>query len=186
MKIIVRKMPDMVLDKSFKQIEGMYETCYNGNAMETFLKSLEMSQDDDCLNLEDDIILCDDFIDEITKVISKHPKSVITFFTLKDVKETTAMAGRTFCMNQCVYMPKWFNKILLDYYPKWKHTERGKANPTGYDYMMGDLLSILGEKYILSVPCLVQHMEMKSRINPKRSSKRQTKNFKGDTKIEDI
>ena len=58
MKIIVRKMPDMVLDKSFEQIEGMYETCFNGKAMETFLKSIEMSQNEDCLNLEDDIILC--------------------------------------------------------------------------------------------------------------------------------
>ena len=182
MKIIVRKMPDMVLDKSFEQIEGMYETCFNGKAMETFMKSIEMSQNEDCLNLEDDIILCDDFMNEVNKVVTKYPDKVISFFTLKDVKKTTEMSGRTFCMNQCVYMPKWFNKILLDYYPRWKQTERGKANPTGYDYMMGDLLSLLGVKYILSVPCLVQHMEMKSRINPKRSSKRQTKNFKGEQK----
>ena len=182
MKIIVRKMPDMVLNNSFNQIEGIYETCFNGNAMETFMKSIDMSQDEDCLNLEDDIILCDNFIDEINRAVKAFPNKVITFFTLKNVKETSQMAGKTFCMNQCVYMPKWFNRLLKKYYPKWIRTERGKANPTGYDYMMGDLLSMLGEKYVLYVPCLVQHMEMKSRINPKRSSKRQTKMFKGDLK----
>ena len=69
--------------------------------------------------------------------------------------------------------------MLIKYYPIWKESKRGIENPTGYDYMMGDLLGMIGENYILSYPCLVQHMEMKSRINPKRSSKRQTKNFKG-------
>lgn len=182
MKIIVRKMPEMVLDKSFEQIEGQYETCFNGNAMETFIKSIEMSKDSDCLNLEDDIILCDNFLEEVNEVVKKYPNKVISFFTLKNTNETKAMLGNTFCMNQCVYMPKWFNSILLKFYKHWLKTERGRKNPTGYDYMMGDLLSLLGEKYILSVPCLVQHIEMKSRINPKRSSKRQTKNFKGDLK----
>ena len=178
MKIIVRKMPDMILDKSFDQLEGKYETCFNGNAMETFMKSVEMSKDEDCLNMEDDIILCENFLEEVKKVIAEHPNQVISFFTLKDVKETTEMNGRSFCMNQCVYMPKWFNRGLLKYYPYWKNTKRGVDNPTGYDYMMGDMLAMLNQKYILSIPCLVQHMEMKSRINPRRSSKRQTKHFK--------
>ena len=180
MKIIVRKMPNMILDKSFEQINGLYETCYNGNAMDTFMKSIEMSIYEDCLNLEDDIILCKDFLDEVKKVIEKYPNKLISFFTLKDVKETKIMKGRTFCMNQCVYMPKWFNKLLIKFYPYWIKTEKGLKNQTAYDYMMGDLLSMIGEDYVLSVPCLVQHKEMKSRINPKRSSKRQTKQFKGE------
>lgn len=180
MKIIVRKMPEMVLDKSFKQIEGMYETCYNGKAMETFMKSIELSVEDDCLNMEDDIILCKDFLNEVNKVIEKHPNKVISFFTLKNVEETKEMSGRTFCMNQCVYMPKWFNKLLKEYYNVWIKSKRGIENPTGYDYMMADLLSKVKENYILSIPCLVQHIEMKSRINSKRSSKRQTKRFKGE------
>lgn len=180
MKLIVRKMPDMVLNESFNQISGLYETCFNGNAMETFMKSVEMSKDDNCLNMEDDIILCSNFLQEAKKYIDEHPNKVISFFTLKNVNDTTWMNGRTFCMNQCVYMPKWFNKLLIPYYQKWKNTKRGLENPTGYDYMMADLLSELKENYLLVVPCLVQHMEMKSRINPRRSSKRQTKKFKGE------
>lgn len=180
MKIIVRKMPQMVLDKSFDQLNGNFEICFAGNAMETFMKSVEMSQNDDCLNLEDDVILCKDFLKEVKKAIDKNPCKVITFFTLKNVNETKEMNGRTFCMNQCVYMPKWFNELLLKYYPYWIKTKRGIENQTGYDYMMADLLSIIKENYILYQPSLVQHREMKSRINPKRSTKRQTKNFKGE------
>ena len=186
MKIIVRKMPDMVLDHSFDQLGRLCETCYGGNAMQTFMKSIKMSQDDDCLNMEDDIILCDNFLEEVNKVIEKYPNRLITFFTLKNVDETKEMDGRTFCMNQCVYMPKWFNQMLLSYSDIWLNTKRGKENPTGYDYMMADMMSKLKEKYIIAIPCLVQHMEMKSRINPKRSSKRQTKCFKGDEKYENI
>lgn len=171
-------MPQMVLDKSFEQIEGKYETCYAGNAMETFMKSIEMSKDSDCLNLEDDIVLCDNFLKKVEAVINRHPNKVITFFTLKNrPMGENIESGRTFCMNQCVYMPKWFNQMLLKYQPIWMLSERGKANPTGYDYLMGDLLSQIGQTYILYQPSLVQHMEMKSRITPTRSTKRQSKTF---------
>lgn len=180
MKIIVRKMPNMILDKTFNQIEGLYETCFNGDAMETFLKSVEMSQGQDCLNLEDDIILCNNFLNEINNVIKKYPDKVISFFTLKKVDTTTEMSGRTFCMAQCMYLPSWINNLLYTYYDKWKNTKRGIENPTGLDLMIADLLSEKKQTYILSLPCLVQHMEMKSRIDPRRSTKRQTKYFKDD------
>ncbi len=182
MKVIVRKMPSMALDRSFAQLSGDYLTCYAGNAMQTFIASLMMSQDDDCLNLEDDIVLCDGFLEDAKKEIAKHPSKVITFFTLKNVGETKEMPGSTFCMNQCVYMPKWFNQALLKYAATWLSSKKGRANPTAYDYMMGDLMQSLKETYVIHMPCLVQHMEMRSRINPRRSSKRQTKNFKGDEK----
>lgn len=169
-------MPNMVLDKSFEQLNGLYETCYNGNAMETFLKSLV---EDDVLNMEDDIILCSNFLEEVNKWISKYPYKVITFFTLKDISKSQEMIGRTFCMAQCVYIPKWFNKCLIKYYDYWKKTKKGIENPTGLDYMVADMMTLMNEKYILVSPCLVQHMEMKSRINPRRSTKRQAKYFKG-------
>ena len=179
MKIIVRKMPQMVLDKSFEQIEGKYETCFAGNAMETFMKSVELSKDDNCLNMEDDIVLCKDFMNKVEEVVSKYPTKVISFFTLKDRPNGANIEkARTFCMNQCVYMPKWFNNLLLQYYPKWLKTERGQQPGHAYDYMMADLLSLVGEDYILYQPSLVQHMEMKSRIDPRRSTHRTSKTFK--------
>lgn len=116
MKIIIRKMPNMILDKSFEQLNGKYEICYNGDAMSTFLKSIENSQDCNCLNLEDDIILCDNFIEKINQIVEKYPNKIITFFTLKKRPMGINIEnGKTFCMNQCVYMPKWFNKMLLNY-----------------------------------------------------------------------
>ena len=180
MKIIVRKLPEMILDKSFEQIEGLYETCTGKDAMDAFYNSLVRCQYDDSLNLEDDIVLCKDFLNEINKVIEKNPNKLITFFTLKKMEDTKKMPGRTFCMAQCFYIPQWLNKLLINYYPKWVVSERGIKHPDGLDLMVADFLALIKEDYILSYPCLVQHMEMKSRIDPRRSSKRQTKYFKDD------
>ena len=168
----------MVLDKSFNQLSGQYQVCFAGNAMETFMKSVEMSQDDDCLNLEDDIILCDNFLERVNKVIARHPDKAITFFTLKNrpMGENIEKGGN-FCMAQCVYMPKWLNVALKKYVDIWLMSKRGKENPTGNDYMVADLLASLKKSYILYQPSLVQHMDMKSRIDPRRSTKRQSKTF---------
>lgn len=179
MKIIVRKMPDKVLDESFKQIEGMYKTCYAGDATQTYLKSCEMGLGDDSLNMEDDIILTSNFLEKVMEVINKTPGKVITFFTLKQsIKETTEMPGKTFCMMQCVYQPAWFNKGILEYYPLWKETEKGKQPGHAIDYMAADFMAEKRVTYILHQPSLVQHQELKSRIDPRRSSKRQSKTFK--------
>lgn len=151
--------------------------------METFLKSVELTQDYDCLNMEDDIILCDNFLDEVNKVVKKYPKKMISFFTLKDRPlGENIESGNKFCMFQCVYIPKWLNNKIKDFYKIWINTKKGIENPTGCDYMVADLLGKLKEDYILYIPCLVQHMEMKSRISPRRSTKRQTKYFKGEMK----
>jgi hypothetical protein len=179
MKIIVRKMPQMVLDKSFEQIEGLYETCYAGNATQTYLKSCAMAEGKASLNMEDDVQLTSNFLEKIKAEIQKNPEKVITFFTLKSsITETTEMPGRTFCMAQCVYQPGWFNKAMLEYHPLWEQTERGKQQGHALDYMMADYLADHKMTYILYQPSLVQHLEMKSRIDPRRSSKRQSKTFK--------
>ena len=172
-------MPDMVLHETFKQIEGQYQTCFAGNAMETFLKSCEMSKDEDSLNMEDDIILTENFLAKAMEQINMTPAMFISFFTLKNsIEKTSMVAGRTFCMHQCVYQPAWLNKGVLEYYPTWKETKRGKENPTGNDLLVADYLASKSMNYILYQPSLVQHMIMKSRINPKRSTKRQSKTFK--------
>ncbi len=73
-------MPDMVLHETFKQIEGQYQTCFAGNAMETFLKSCEMSKDEDSLNMEDDIILTENFLAKVMEQVNMTPAMFISFF----------------------------------------------------------------------------------------------------------
>lgn len=177
MKLIVRKMPEYVLHDSFSQIKDMpdYHECYAGNAMETFFASMQMAENKAHLNIEDDVILCNNFMDRVMDVVNKHPDKLISFFTLKkSVKGPTMMPGSSFCMNQCVYYPDGWTEPFLSFFDGW---ERILEHPTGYDYAMADFMKSRHEKYLLWQPSLVQHRAEKSRIDPRRSTKRQSITF---------
>lgn len=150
------------------------------NAFDTWQRMLESVGDDRAVFLEDDVILCKDFVREIENVIRAYPKAMISFFTLRNISEPKIMRGSDFCMNQCYYLPSGMAKAVREYSDEWLKTERGIANPTGYDYCMADFMKAHKQKYLLWSPSLVQHKQQKSRIDPRRSSKRQAKNFKGD------
>ena len=59
----------------------------------------------------------------------------------------------------------------------WSKSQCFKDNPTAMDYLVRDFLKDNKYKYWIYQPCLVQHMECKSVIDPRRSSKRQCINF---------
>lgn len=151
------------------------------NAFDTWQRMLLSSDNESCVFMEDDIILCDDFIEDIENAISENPYDIITFFTLKNVTETQYLKGRTFVMNQCYYIPQGMIYELHEFSKEWLKTERGLAHPTGYDYCMADYMNYQKLDYLVWVPNLVQHKAEKSRLG-NRSSKRQTKLFKNDMK----
>ena len=64
--------------------------------------------------------------------------------------------------------------VMLDFSLKWPKL---KDDPTGYDIMMADFFKMHKVKYWNVVPNLVDHKVMKSRIDPRRSSKRQSFTF---------
>ena len=149
------------------------------NAMDTWQRKLLSAGDEACVFMEDDIDLCEDFINIIEGVIAENPDRVISFFTLKNITETTKMKGRTYMMNQCYYLPKGLADRIYIYSFDWLLSKRGVANPTGNDTCIADFLKDNKIDYWIYYPNLVQHHEAKSRIGP-RSSKRQTKIFKDD------
>lgn len=146
------------------------------NARETMLECFRIS-DDDTIHLEDDIILTSNFLDKALAVISNHPNELIQFFSMR-AKDITigsrAENGSNYIMNQCFYMPKDMHQEIIDFVPI--------ANGLGYDVEGTDTLIQAYLKYNkinywLSVPSLVQHRQVKSAINPRRSSKRQSGTF---------
>jgi hypothetical protein len=148
------------------------------DSMDTFRYSLELTGDDACVNMEDDIILCQDFYNKIQEEIKKRPNDVIQFFSMRGDDLTIGsryINGGTFCMNQCFYLPKGMSKKLLKYMDEWT---RYDEEPNAYDYLMGDYFRLHKIKYWNVCPNLVDHKVQKSRINPRRSSKRQSFTFK--------
>ena len=134
--------------------------------------------DESRLILQDDIILTDNFLEKAIKVINKYPNTIITFFSMKGADQTEGtryMQPSSYCMNQCYYLPTGYGKSIARFHKTWA---RKVEHPTADDYLMADFMKHYRLKYLISVPSLVQHREVKSVINPKRSIRRQSKTFK--------
>lgn len=147
------------------------------NAMDTFTKSLLASEGYPSVHMEDDIILCPEFYSRITQIIKAYPDTVIQFFSMRKEDLTIGtrfIEGSKFMMNQCFYLPAGMALKIVDYKSFW---HRIKEHPTGYDLLMADFFHERKIKYLNIVPNLVDHKVCKSRINPKRSSKRQSLTF---------
>jgi len=163
---IKKQLPDAIIhwDKS-------------GCPMRSFLKACEIAGDDAVLMLEDDIILTDNFREKAEVVIAENPDILINFFSLsKKYTETHYKAGKEFCMCQCNYLPAGFAKRCIDTYSEWRSTERGKKYRLATDFLKGYAWGY-SKKYLVYCPSLVQHREVVSVTDKRRSSKRQSITF---------
>ena len=180
-RFIMRTVGNVDLSEYEKEIPNLeFARDRIHDAMDTFKLSLEMAGEDAVVNMEDDIILCKDFYNKIMKEIEKRPNEVIQFFSMRNDDLTIGsryIPGRTFCMAQCFYIPKGMSKEVLDYMNKWTRYEE---EPNALDYLFADYLKENKIKYWNVCPNLVDHKIQKSRINPRRSSKRQSFTFNED------
>ncbi len=153
-------------------------------AMKTFLNCL-VCGDGDMLYLEDDAILCKDFIKKVDKELDELGRDkIVQFFSLKkSVDKTTLMGGGTYCGNVCLFIPNKIRLGILKFYEEWKNSKVGVENPTAMDYLVRDYLKKTKQKYYLVVPNLVQHQVGKSVIDPRRSSKRQSLYYIEDKEV---
>lgn len=185
MKVIIRavrkrshfvsKMVDQLVSEGAK-VTVYYDDFFH-DAMKSFLYALEMNNDEAMVLMEDDIELTSNFVSKAQAVIDQHPNEVIQFFSMrKDDLTIGSRYDKNFVMNQCTYYPAGFTTGLKDYHKIWSLTKRGE-NINAYDYMVSDYLRRLKKPYWLHVPSLVQHLEVKSMIDSRRSSKRQSKTF---------
>jgi hypothetical protein len=173
MNYYISKVPSRSVDHLTAAIPGAVVLEDRGlGAMKAFAWYLQCAGNGAHVRLEDDISLCSRFVEKCEAAIARYPSSMISFFTLKKLEASKFVNGSTFCMNQCVYMPAGLAPAILRFY------EAGwMDDPSGYDYMMADYLTSVGKKYLLWYPNLVQHQQVKSAIDPRRSKFRQSKCF---------
>lgn len=149
---------------------------YNHDAMKNFLNAITYS-DSPCVHLEDDVILCDNFYEKITSIIAAHKDDVIQFFSMRKDDLTIGtryIPGSRFMMNQCFYLPQGMGIEIADF---WKTSPRQSEPGAPYDLLMADYLKAHKIKYLNWCPNLVDHLECKSRIDSRRSSRRQSLTF---------
>lgn len=179
MKTIIRAIPERsdYVREYFDEIRALNPIMSidfdSQGAMWNFYNALSLAGEDSALHMEDDIVITSDFVNKITSAINSRPNEVIQFFSMRQADiDYGSRYDRNFIMGQCFYLPKGYSKMILEY--KWPGIVK---DPTGLDLMVNDFLKSRKEKYWIHVPSLVNHRIGKSAINPRRSSKRQSKTF---------
>lgn len=181
-KIILKAMPERAryIREIKDQIPGLTIVFDQiRNAMDTFVRGLEAAGTSPALYLEDDIELCDGFLEKVQQVLTEHGDVPVQFFSrFKDdpVRGSRWMPGSSFSMNQCHYLPVGMSLSLLEYQRSGRWP-RAEEHPTGYDLMMADFFKERGLQYWLHVPSLVQHREGRSLIGASRARARQSGTF---------
>lgn len=178
--MIVKAVPERIeYIKYLKENLSEVEFCIDQkrSAWDTFLRSLEMAGNDECIHMEEDIILTNNFKSKILASISERPNCFIQFFSMrkKDLTEGSRW-DNNFLMNQCWYAPKGYSKYILEFALDWAKDNLEK-HPSGTDTMVCDFLKSRKEKYWIHCPSLVNHRVAKSMIDSRRSSKRQSLTF---------
>lgn len=171
----VRERKEFV-DEMLKQIpEAVVYWDDERDAMKSYLHVCKnIVGDQPAVLLEDDIILTSDFKQKIEEVISCYPKILINFFSLsKKHLKPHFKKGREYCMNQCEYFPAGFGTKVYKAYENWPLKDQ---EPNAYDFLVGYAWGY-NNPYLVWCPSLVQHRQVKSIIDPKRSSKRQSVTF---------
>ena len=108
----------------------------------------------DSVLLEDDLILCKNFKEEIEKVISQFPNKIINFFTKPELYFTTHYTDR-FDYNQCTYYPKGMAKIIADEMTKMYKPDLHRS----WAALTNRILQNLRINHVIYRPCLVQHKD---------------------------
>jgi len=177
----VRKLSALIPD--LKVIPADRSKC---DLFTVYLDSLDATGYDGIVMIEDDIKLCDGFMEKIMKVLEQHKGEVVQFFTRALSKNLSCgyKQGGTFSSTVCNYYPASFCKMLQDeeyiryfkevYYPT-------KHEPWTYpiDTYIAFVLGYNRMRHWLELPFLVQHLALKSTLGG-RSTKRQSIYFIDD------
>jgi len=178
MKYIVQKVPSRSVSHLLAQIPNLFVVeDRERDPVGCFAKNCAAAENDAFVRLEDDVDLCDSFIEKLEAAVAQYSDEIISFFTLRKITKVTRFRGREFCMFQCVYFPAGFADSMVAYYALGNWPRRAK-NPKDPDSFVADFLTYsVPRSYLIWYPNLVQHQVVVSEIDSKRSRFRQSKAF---------
>ena len=174
---VIDRIPKLLISYDTFTDAGKFKNTSYRNAQQAW----KMAGDDACVQLEDDIILCDNFVSKCIYVINQRPNDVIQFFSMrkKDLTEGSRYEnGSNFLMHQCYYLPKGMAKEIYKYSIEFENECKQDEHISPNDLVTRYYFQKNKIKYWLHVPSLVDHRIAKSSIDSRRSSKRQSLTFK--------
>ena len=170
-KFFVRTTGERILDESFSQIEYELLIDKEHKPIDSFISQLKQISNYDAVLLEDDVILCKNFKEEIEKVINEHKNDIINFYT-RPSSFFSSHYSQYFVYNQCTYYPKGISQKLAIQMEKELNLAKSIRD---YDVLENRAIHSL-KMYLFNYrPCLVQHRDAHSLINKGLFSFRQRK-----------
>lgn len=142
--------------------------------VKSYIDALYKISSSNAVLLEDDLILCNNFKEEIERVILQHPNVIINFFTKPESYFTTHFTDR-FDYNQCTYFPKGITRMLADEILDLYNPQVHKS----YGALLNRVLKNLRINHLIYRPSLVQHKDNLSILQNGANYKRNTMWFKG-------
>lgn len=139
-----------------------------------FLNSLKYIKNENAVLMEDDIILCKNFKNEIEKVIEKYPNAIINFFPDPFDYFTTHWSDNS-RQNQCTYFPKGVLENVIKVLEPLLDTDEYKGF---YSRHLDFALRQCHISFLKYRPALVQHKDIKTLLTRKRQFKLQTLYYK--------
>lgn len=138
----------------FLNYEPLFD--YKHEPINSFIEQMQYISKYNAIMLEDDLIFCKDFENEIEKAIKRYPDKVINFFYMYlQFMPTRTIKGKMFLNNQCVYYPKGVaGKIAKEM----KRIVESGTTETQYDRIEAQAMHNLGIDFVSYRPMLVQHI----------------------------
>lgn len=172
---IDKRIPDVIQSYDNFTDAGRFKSTSYKNAQQAW----RLAEDNPCVQMEDDIILCDNFKSKCLKAISERPNDVIQFFSRRKADLEIGSryeSGGSFLMHQCYYLPRGMARHVHEYSIWYENNcEEGMTSPN--DWVTRDFFKLNKIKYWVHIPNLVDHRVSVSLIDSRRSSKRQSYTF---------
>jgi len=144
----------------YRPLKYIYLYDYEHKPVQSFIKQLNDIGKYNAVLMEDDLILCKNFQEEIEKVIAMYPNYVINFFEDPGIFETPLIRSFPFEWNQCTYYPKGVAKkvaaVMKQILPKFP------KNQQTYSQVEDMALRILKIPHLVWKPHLVQHNDIQA------------------------
>lgn len=131
---------------------------YEHKYVKSYIDALYYINDYNAVLMEDDIILCKNFKEEIEKVINQYPNNIINFFSSPSKYYTTHFTD-VFVYNQCTYFPKGITKFLADKMMEMYVDEVKYPKQQRYGSLLNIVLYENHIPHIVYRPTLVQHID---------------------------
>ena len=179
MKYVIRKVPE----RNTKYLERLipdalvYNDTVHEGAIWSFVQAIE-KVDDDAVYVQDDMILCRDFIQRTQEYVNKYPDEVIVFSNFSHGKLTQKAVTEGFFHPKeggwllCTYIPKELAKGFAQWWrgSRWRHTVPASSYCNWIKRQYDDIffrqyLIEQGRQVFVTVPNLAGHPKNESVID---------------------